>query len=350
MDNVTLGRSGLKVSPISFGTWELDGADEGRAAATIERARELGVNFFDSAPSFDFGASEQLLGRTLDEEIREDRSELVFAIEGGLRREGDVLVRDASPRSLRAGVDNSLRTLQVDAIDLYQVLWPDQSTSFEAISETLADLIDRGKILHAGISIFDPMTDVVHGNPLETLQSSYEWLRRRAAGLWLPYAHAQDLGVLIGGPLAEGALSAAIGPFARFDPRKWPRPTLASAAGSTSGPPGNGRALRRLARGGTTRPLTARPGYGFGRPHRPNPDRNLHHRLVAVDQLRQFAADRGISLSELAVARTLADPTVDVAIVGASNPDHLEDTLGAVDVRLSQRDLAQIDRILRSPH
>jgi aryl-alcohol dehydrogenase-like predicted oxidoreductase len=352
VDNVTLGRSGLKVSPISFGTWELGTAlDDQRATATIERARELGVNFFDTAPGLDFGESEQILGVALDDEIREDRDDLVFATEGGLRREGDALVRDSSAPALREGVDESLRALHVDAIDLYQVLWPDSRTPFDAIAETLGELMDAGKILHAGLSVFasDPLEPVSRRGPLETLQSSYRLFRRNPHGLWLPFVHAHDLGVLIGGPLADGAFAPDIGQFAGFGPADWQRRTLAFAGDSSGPPAANGSALRRPARGGTTRPLTARPGYGFGRPHRPNPDSTLHRRLAIVDGLEQFAADHGISLSELAVAWTLANPVVDVAVVGASSPDHLEAALGGVDVQLSPGDLARIDRILGSP-
>jgi aryl-alcohol dehydrogenase-like predicted oxidoreductase len=349
VDNVVLGRSGLKVSPISFGTWQLGSAlNDERATATIERARELGVNFFDTAPGFDSRATEQLLGDALDKEIREDRDRLVFAAEGGLRRERDVLIRDASPDALREGVDESLNALRIDAIDLYQVLWPDPRTPFEAIAKTLDELIESGKVLHAGVSLFgtDPTENIFQRGPLETLQTSYHLFRRANGGLWLPYARLHDIGVLIGGPLAEGSLAAEMGPFAVSSARDWD--ILASAfGGDASGPQRRvGMWMRRPAKGGTTRPLTSRPAYGFGRPHRPNPDRGLHRRII--NGLQQFAAEREISLPELSVAWTLANPAVDVVIVGASSPDDLQGILGATDVQLSRDDLAEIERILRS--
>jgi aryl-alcohol dehydrogenase-like predicted oxidoreductase len=225
VDNVVLGRSGLKVSPISFGTWQLGSAlNEERATATIERARELGVNFFDTAPGFDSTVSEQLLGDALDDEIREDRHRLVFATEGGLRRDGDLLVRDASPDALREGVDESLDALRIDAIDLYQVLWPDPRNSFDEIAQTLGELIESGKIRHAGVSFStDPAEEIFRRGPLETLQSSYHLFRRANEGLWLPYARLHDLGVLIGGPLADGPVAADMGPSAVFGARDWHR-------------------------------------------------------------------------------------------------------------------------------
>jgi aryl-alcohol dehydrogenase-like predicted oxidoreductase len=132
MDKVTLGRSGLKVSPICFGTWAFGGewgpVDTKSATATIHRARDLGVNFFDTAQAYGFGASEQLLGAAFARELRAAREDVVIATKGGLRREGDRLVRDASREWLRQGVDASLRALRVDVIDLYQLHWPDPST------------------------------------------------------------------------------------------------------------------------------------------------------------------------------------------------------------------------------
>src|ERR1700675_1967858 len=105
MDKVTLGRSGLKVSPICFGTWELGGEggsfDESAAIAAIRRARALGINYFDTAQGYGFGASERLLGAALAGDLRGNRDDVVVATKGGLRREGDRLVRDASPAWLR---------------------------------------------------------------------------------------------------------------------------------------------------------------------------------------------------------------------------------------------------------
>ena len=127
MDTIALGMTGLKVSPIAFGTWQLGGEwgefDEQQAVAAIRQARELGVNLFDAAQGYGFGASEQLLGRALREDLDKRRDEVVIATKGGLRMTGDGLVRDTSPDFLRRGVEDSLRSLGVDYIDIYQVHW-----------------------------------------------------------------------------------------------------------------------------------------------------------------------------------------------------------------------------------
>jgi aryl-alcohol dehydrogenase-like predicted oxidoreductase len=355
MDRVTLGRSGLKVSPICVGAWEL-GADWGAADAAsattaIQLAREHGVNCFDTAPDLGLGPSAQLVGAALDEDLREDREDVVIATEGGLRREGDRMVRDARPEWLRQDVDASLSALGVDVIDLYQVNWPDPNTPVEETADGLAELIEDGKIRHAGLSILDPPTQLVamaqHGS-LETLETSYHLFRRGIEGLWLPYSQAHDIGVLADGPLADGLLGGPMSPSSMFGTDDW-RSRLSSVGGETAVVHRTAR-MRRPAKGGTTRPVTSHPGYGFGRPLRPDRDRTLRRNLAVMDALQKFAADREISLPELAVAWTLANPAVDVAVVGARNPDHLHDTFGAVDVRLSRRDLAEIDWILGDPY
>jgi hypothetical protein len=349
--NVTLGRSGLKVSPIGVGAWEL-GSERGAAdaeAATnaIHRAREEGINFFDTAPDYGFGPSELLLGSALAGELRENREDVVIAAEGGLRREGDRMVRDARPEWLREEVDASLRALGIDVIDLYQVNWPDPDTPVEETADALAELIDAGKIRHAGVSIVDPPTQLIaiaqYGS-LETLETSYHLFRRSIEGLWLPYSHVHDIGVLVDGPLADGLLGGEMSPSSMFGTDEW-RSRLSDVGGETAVVHRTAR-MRRPAQGGTTRPFTSRPGHGFGRPLRPLGHRSLRHRRAVLDALQRFAAAREISLPELAVAWTLANPAVDVAVVGARNPDHLHDTFGAVDVTLSTRDLAEIDRIL----
>ena len=310
MDKVTLGRSGLKVSPICFGTWELGGewgsVDEWEATAAIHRARDLGINFFDSAQGYGFGASERLLGAALADDLRANRDEVVVATKGGLRREGDRLVRDASPAWLRKGVDASLDALGVDAIDLYQVHWPDPKTPFAETAGALAELVAEGKIRHAGVSNFDAaqMEVFAKDGPLETLQPPYHMFRRAIDDTVLPYCRAHDIGVLVYGPLAHGLLTGTMHSATVFAADDW----------RSASPDFTGETFRR--------------------------------NLAVVDELKQFAADRDLSLPVLALAWTLANPTVDAAIVGTSNPAHLTDAIDAVDVRLSPEDLAEIDRIL----
>src|SRR3979490_741235 len=159
MKMATLGRSGLHVSRIAFGTWQLGGEwgrfDEDAATTAIRRARELGVNFFDTAQAYGFGASEQILGKALRDELTSERDELVIATKGGLRQSDSGLVRDASPEWLRRGVDASLTALGIDHIDLYQVHWPDRAVPAAETAGALGALIAEGKIGHVGVANFD---------------------------------------------------------------------------------------------------------------------------------------------------------------------------------------------------
>jgi aryl-alcohol dehydrogenase-like predicted oxidoreductase len=132
----------------------LEGSGAGSTSARRwrrSRARDLGINFFDTAQAYGFGASERLLGRALRDELGHRRDQVVIATEGGLR-DDDERPRDASPEWLRRGVDESLLALGVDYIDLYQVHWPNPDTPFGDTARALQEIVDEGEIRHVGVS------------------------------------------------------------------------------------------------------------------------------------------------------------------------------------------------------
>src|SRR3954452_21937634 len=145
MDSAKLGMTGLNVSPIAFGTWQLGGEwggfDEQEAIAAIRQAQKLGVNLFDTAHGYGVGASERVLGKALRDDIEHRRDEVVIATKGGLRMTDDGLVRDSSAGWLRRGVDASLQALGVDYIDIYQVHWPDAKVPFSDTACALQELV-----------------------------------------------------------------------------------------------------------------------------------------------------------------------------------------------------------------
>ena len=310
MKTITLGRTGLAVSRIAFGTWQLGGDwgrfDEAAAVAAIRRARELEVNFFDTAQAYGFGASERLLGTALRPELTHHRDQLVIATKGGLRRTEDGVVRDASPAWLRAGVEASLRALGVEHIDLYQVHWPDPRVPAAETAGALAELVTAGKIGHVGVSNYDTaqMTAFAATLPVETLQPPYHLFRRDIEDQVLPYTRAHDIGVLVYGPLAHGLLTGTMNENTTFATDDW-------RAGS---------------------PVFVGEGY--------------RRNLAAVRALEKLAADRGITISQLAIAWTLANPAVHVAIVGARQARHVEDSLAAAAITLNAADLADIETIM----
>jgi aryl-alcohol dehydrogenase-like predicted oxidoreductase len=311
MNRVRLGMTELEVSPICFGTWQLGGdwgsVDELAAIAAIRRALDLGVNIFDTAQAYGFGASERLLGRALAPELRSRRDDIVIATKGGLRLDGDGgTVRDASPAWLREGVEQSLRALGVDHIDLYQLHWPDPAVPVEETAGALQQLVDEGKIRHVGVSNFDTrqLAAFARTRPVETLQPPYHLFRRDIERQVLPYCAEHDIGVLVYGPLAHGLLTGAIGEDTTFERTDW----------RASSPLFRGEALRR--------------------------------NVQVVRHLEDMARERGISVSALAIAWVLAHPAVHVAIVGARSPAHIEDSLSAAELRLDDDDLAPIDAIM----
>lgn len=312
MKQIRLGRSELTVSRIAFGTWQLGGdwgsTDEAEAVAAIRRAADGGVTLFDTAQGYGFGASERLLAKALGGH----REGLVIATKGGLRpTENGGVTRDANPAWIRHGVEASLRALGTETIDLYQLHWPDPATPFEETAEILVQLIEEGKVRHVGVSNFsaEQMAALSETLPVETLQPPYHLLHRSIEASILPYTQAHDIGVLVYGPLAHGILSGALREDRRFAPGDW----------RASSPDFHGEAYRR--------------------------------NLAAATELERLAHDQlGIGLSQLAIAWTLANPAVHVAIVGTRNPDHVDQALAAADVTLAPAILERIDAITRNTY
>jgi aryl-alcohol dehydrogenase-like predicted oxidoreductase len=309
MRQIRLGRSDLVVSRVAFGTWQLGGewgaTDESAAITAIRRAADRGVTLFDTAQGYGFGASERLLARALEGRARD---QVVIATKGGLRPAAGGIMRDASPEWIREGVEQSLRALATDYVDLYQVHWPDPRTPFEETAGALAELVVQGKVRHVGVSNFSPeeMDAFSATLPVETLQPPYHLFRRDIERDTLPYTAEQDIGVLAYGPLAHGLLSGRLSADQRFAPDDW-------------------RSKSAVFRGEAYR-------------------RNLE----VVAALEQLAHDElGVSVSRLAVAWTLANPAVHVAIVGTRRPDHVDDAVAAADLELDDEVLGRIDDIMR---
>jgi aryl-alcohol dehydrogenase-like predicted oxidoreductase len=279
--------------------------DREEAKAAVRAALDQGISFFDTAQAYGFGASEALLAEALGDDIRRD--DVVVATKGGLRRSNGGVERDSSPEFIRAGVEESLGHLEVDAIDLYQVHWPDPKVPFEATAAALAELRDQGKLRHVGVSNVgaDEMEEFSRTLRVETLQPPYNLLIRDIEDGVLPWCREHGVGVLAYGPLAHGLLSGRFAPDSRLADDDWRR----------------GSALFQ--------------GEAF--------ERNLR----AVDALREFAERRGWTVARLAVAWTLAHPAVHVAIAGARRPDHIDGVAPAAEIQLGEEELAEIDRIMQ---
>ncbi|HEU5378518.1 MAG TPA: aldo/keto reductase [Ktedonobacteraceae bacterium] len=314
MEYTSLGRTALHVSKISYGTWQFSGEwgqikqEQWNAGkATIRQALELGINLFDTAQAYGFGLAERLLGEALQPELRSQRDTIVLATKGGLRMEGDRIVRDSSAGWLRQGVEESLRALGVRSIDLYQVHWPDPNTPMEETASALDELVREGKIRYVGVSNFnvEQMQAFERTRKIDTLQPPYSLFRREIEKEILPYCEAADIGVLVYGPLAHGLLGGSFTPKTTFPSDDW-----RSQHESFS-------------------------GEGFRR------------NVAVVERLKRVAQEQGMTIAQLAVAWVLAQPAVDVAIVGARNSEQLAHNAAASEKHLTQETLRVIEAIIR---
>jgi aryl-alcohol dehydrogenase-like predicted oxidoreductase len=308
MKTTRLGKTELEVSRIAFGTWQVSGEwgsyDTDDAQKAIRHALELGVNFFDTAQAYGFGESEQVLAGALRHELDHDRDSVVIATKGGINP-GTDRPRDSSREYLRSGVEASLQAMKIDHIDLYQIHWPDTDTPFAETAGYLQELVDEGKVRHVGVSNFDETQIAAFDErrPVETLQPPYHLFRRGIESDVLPYVRAHDIGTLVYSPLGSGLLTGTMDESTTFEDSDW----RASAS--------------------------AFQGEKF----RTN--------LAVVERLKSFAADKGVEVSQLAIAWVLAQEGIDVAIVGARSQRNIERSLAAVDVELTADDLAEIEKI-----
>jgi aryl-alcohol dehydrogenase-like predicted oxidoreductase len=308
MKYTTLGRSGLEVSRIAFGTWQVSGEwgsyDADQAQEAIRHAHELGVTFFDTAQAYGFGQSEEVLANALRSELDHHRDDIVIATKGGINP-GTDRPRDSSREYLRSGVEASLKAMKIDHIDLYQIHWPDEQTPFEDTAGYLQELVDEGKIRHVGVSNFDQdqMAAFDRRRPVETLQPPYHLFRRHIEDGVLPYVRDHDIGTLVYSPLGSGLLTGAMTTDTTFEDDDW----RASASAFTGD--------------------------------------KFRQNLEVVERLKSFAADKGCEVSQLAIAWVLAQDGIDVAIVGARSSKNIERSLAAVDVELTADDLTEIERI-----
>lgn len=315
MEYTQFGQTALRVSKISYGTWQFGGdwgqverAQWDAGKASVQKALEMGINFFDTAQAYGFGLAERMLGEALKPYLKKGlREEIVLATKGGLRMEGDKLLRDASPRWLRQGVEQSLVNLGVDYIDLYQVHWPDPNTPIEETAAALDQLVQEGKIRSVGVSNYDveQMQSFEQVRKLDSLQPPYSLFRREIEQEILPYTRQHGIGVLVYGALAHGLLAGVFTKHSTFAADDW----------RGKSPIFHGERFER--------------------------------NLAVVELLKRLAEHEGMSVAQLAIAWVLAQPGVDVAIVGARTPSQLEHTARAADMHLTQDTQLEIERIMR---
>jgi aryl-alcohol dehydrogenase-like predicted oxidoreductase len=309
MKTVELGTTGMQISRVGCGAWAIGGTgwwhawgqqDDEESIATIRRAFELGVNWVDTAPIYGLGHSEEVVGRAL--QGLEERP-YVFTKASLYEKDGGVahsLKRD----SLRREVEASLSRLQLDAIDVYQIHWPDPDEDVEEAWETFAELKSEGLVRHIGVSNFSiaQMRRAQAIAPVETLQPPYSLLERAIEDEILPFAQQEGVGVVTYSPMASGLLSGAM----------------------------------------TADRVASLPDDDW-RKHDPRfQEPELSRHLATVARLQTVADRYGTTAGAIAIAWTLHHPAVHGSIVGFRRPDQVEPLLAAGNIDLTDDDLATI--------
>jgi aryl-alcohol dehydrogenase-like predicted oxidoreductase len=311
MESVRIAGTSLEISRVALGTWAIGGwmwggTDDEESAATIRAAFEHGINLIDTAPAYGFGRSEEIVGKTLDDAGL--RSRAVISTKVGLEWNDGKVFRNASRARILKEVEDSLRRLRTDYIDIYQVHWPDPLVAIEETAEAMGALYRQGKIRAIGVSNFsvDQMDQFRQVAPLHVLQPPYNLFERAAETDLLLYCRRNGIATLGYGALCRGLLSGHMRPDTKFE----------------------GDDLRR------TDPKFTPPRYA--------------QYLSAVGQLDRLARQRfGKRVIQLAV-RWVLDQGISTALWGARKPDQLQPVDEVAGWRLGPEATAEVDRILRA--
>src|SRR5712692_2515448 len=222
MELTDIPGTSLRVSPVAIGTWAIGGwmwggTDDAESIATIRAAFEHGINLVDTAPVYGFGRSEEIVGRAIAESRL--RSDVLIATKAGLQWEGGRVSRNASRARILREVEDSLRRLRTDYIDIYQVHWPDPLITIEETADAMHMLLAQGKIRAIGVSNFSvlQMERFRRVAPLHVLQPPYNLFERGIETDLLPYCRENKIATFGYGALCRGLLSGRMRPDTVFD-------------------------------------------------------------------------------------------------------------------------------------
>jgi aryl-alcohol dehydrogenase-like predicted oxidoreductase len=311
-----LGNSDLHLTPIGYGAWAIGGGnwefawgeqDDNESIQTIERAIESGINWIDTAAVYGLGHSEEVVAKALK---RLGKKPYVFT-KCSMRWDADrKIYRSLSAASLQEELDNSLRRLQVETIDLYQIHWPDPEGDIEEAWETLAKFKKQGKVRYIGVSNFnvEQMKRIQKIAPITSLQPPYSILRRDIEAEILPFCQKNHIGVINYSPMVSGLLTG-----------KMTRERIASL------PADDWRKRNR----------------NFNEPL-------LSRNLKLIELLRKIGEEHGVEAGVVAIAWTLRHPAITAAIVGARRPSQIDGILPAAVFRLSEEEILRIEDFLRA--
>ena len=309
MERAAIAGTSLEVSRVAIGTWAIGGwmwggTDEAESIATIRAAVEHGINLIDTAPVYGFGRSEEIVGKAIAEGHL--RSRVLIATKTGIEWSGGSVFRNASRARILQEVEDSLRRLRTDHIDVYQVHWPDPLVTIEETAEAMHTLFEQGKIRAIGVSNFSvgQMERFRRMAPLHVLQPPYNLFERGIDADLLPYCQKNKISTFGYGALCRGLLSGRMRPDSKFE----------------------GDDLRR------SDPKFQQPRFG--------------EYLAAVTRLDQLAQQRFRKRVIHLAVRWMLDQGITTALWGARHPGRLDPVDEVSGWHLDAPAKAEIDRIL----
>ncbi|WP_445633780.1 Aldo/keto reductase [Nostoc sp. DSM 114161] len=315
MQTKQLGNSELHITPIGFGAWAIGGGDwafgwgaqeDEESIAAINRALDLGVNWIDTAAVYGLGHSEEIVAKAL--KGRSDRP-YIFTKCSLIWDENRKIGNSLKADSIRREVEASLRRLDIETIDLYQIHWPNPDAEIEEGWTTLAKLKDEGKVRYIGVSNFNvqQLQRAQKIAPVTSLQPPYSLVKPDVEKEILPFCKENNIGVIVYSPMQSGLLTGKMTPerVANFPDDDW-----------------------------------RKKNSEFQEPR-------LSRNLKLVEVLRHIGEKHGRSPGEVAIAWTLNNPAVTAAIVGGRNPKQVEGIIGAGEFRLDRQELDEIETFIR---
>ncbi len=305
------GSTGLEITRVGFGAWAIGGGewefgwgpqDDDESIAAIHRALELGVNWIDTAAGYGFGRSEEVVGRALE---GVEQRPYVFTKCSLLEGPGRKVVHNLKRDSVRREAEASLKRLGVDAIDLYQIHWPNPEADIEEGFAAMQELKEEGLVRHIGVSNFsvEQMRRIQSIAPVETLQPQYSLVVRDAEPEILPFAQREGIGVIVYSPMSSGLLAGKM----------------------------------------TRERIQGLPDDDWRKGDARFQEPQLTDHLATANRVSSVAERMGVAPGAVAVAWTLRNPAVDAAIVGLRRPDQVDELLAAATFDLSDDDAAELE-------
>jgi aryl-alcohol dehydrogenase-like predicted oxidoreductase len=311
-----LGNSDLHLTPIGYGAWAIGGGnwefawgsqDDDESVRTIERAIDSGINWIDTAAVYGLGHSEEVVAKAL----KNLSSKPYVFTKCSMRWDNErKIYRSLKASSIQEELENSLRRLKLDVIDLYQIHWPDPQDEIEEGWEALAKLKEQGKIRFIGVSNFnvEQMKRAQKIAPITSLQPPYSLLNRRIEAEILPYCQENKIGVINYSPMVSGLLTGKM----------------------------------------TAERIAEMPADDWRKRSANFIEPRLSRNLKLVEILREIGKQHGVDPGVVAIAWTLRHSAITAAIVGARRPDQVDGVLPAATFRLSGQEAGQLESFLQA--